>query len=105
MSILVDKNTRLVVQGITGREGEFHTRQMLEYGTNVVAGVTPGKGGGWVAGVPVFDTVQRGRATPPRPTPPSSMSRPALRPTPSWKRPMQASSSSSASPRASRFWT
>ncbi|MDD3824836.1 MAG: succinate--CoA ligase subunit alpha [Anaerolineae bacterium] len=58
MSILVDKDTRLVVQGITGREGEFHTRQMLEYGTKVVAGVTPGKGGGWVAGVPVFDTVR-----------------------------------------------
>ena len=57
MSILVDKHTRLLVQGITGREGEFHTRQMLEYGTQVVAGVTPGKGGGWVAGVPVFDTV------------------------------------------------
>jgi len=57
MSILVDKNTRLVVQGITGREGEFHTRQMLDYGTNIVAGVTPGKGGGWVAGVPVFDTM------------------------------------------------
>jgi len=57
MSILVDKNTRLLVQGMTGREGEFHTRQMIEYGTNVVAGVTPGKGGGWVAGVPVFDTV------------------------------------------------
>jgi succinyl-CoA synthetase alpha subunit len=52
------RETRLVVQGITGREGEFHTRQMLEYGTNVVAGVTPGKGGGWVAGVPVFDTVR-----------------------------------------------
>ncbi len=58
MSVLVDKDTRLVVQGITGREGEFHTRQMLEYGTKVVAGVTPGKGGGWVAGVPVFDTVR-----------------------------------------------
>jgi succinyl-CoA synthetase alpha subunit len=58
MSILVNKHTRLVVQGITGREGEFHTRQMLEYGTKVVAGVTPGKGGGWVAGVPVFDTVR-----------------------------------------------
>lgn len=57
MSILVDKNTRLVVQGITGREGEFHAREILEYGTNVVAGVTPGKGGGWVAGVPVFDTM------------------------------------------------
>ncbi len=58
MSILVDKNTRLVVQGITGREGEFHTRRMIEYGTHVVAGVTPGKGGGWVNGVPVFDTVK-----------------------------------------------
>lgn len=58
MSILVNKHTRLVVQGITGREGEFHTRQMVEYGTNVVAGVTPGKGGGWVAGIPVFDTVR-----------------------------------------------
>jgi succinyl-CoA synthetase alpha subunit len=57
MSILVDKDTRLVVQGITGREGEFHTRQMLEYGTNIVAGTSPGKGGGWVAGVPVFDTL------------------------------------------------
>jgi succinyl-CoA synthetase alpha subunit len=58
MSILINKNTRLVVQGITGREGEFHTRQMAEYGTNVVAGVTPGKGGGWVAGIPVFDTMR-----------------------------------------------
>lgn len=57
MSILVSRDTRLIVQGITGREGEFHTRQMLEYGTNIVAGVTPGKGGGWVAGIPVFDTV------------------------------------------------
>lgn len=58
MSILIDRDTRLVVQGITGREGEFHTRQMQEYGTHVVAGVTPGKGGGWIAGIPVFDTVQ-----------------------------------------------
>jgi succinyl-CoA synthetase alpha subunit len=58
MSILVNRDTRLVVQGITGREGEFHTRQMVEYGTNVVAGVTPGKGGIWVAGIPVFDTLQ-----------------------------------------------
>lgn len=59
MSILVDKNTRLVVQGITGRQGEFHTEQMLEYGTNIVAGVTPGKGGEWVHGVPVFNTVKK----------------------------------------------
>ncbi len=60
MSILVDKNTRLIVQGITGREGEFHTLQMLEYGTNVVGGVTPGRGGEWAANgqVPVFDTVK-----------------------------------------------
>ncbi len=59
MSILVGKNTRLVVQGITGREGAFHTQQMSEYGTNVVAGVTPGKGGEWAVGnVPVFDTVK-----------------------------------------------
>ena len=59
MSILVDRQTRLLVQGITGREGEFHSRAMLEYGTNVVAGVTPGKGGRRVLDdrVPVFDTV------------------------------------------------
>jgi succinyl-CoA synthetase alpha subunit len=58
MSILVSKETRLVVQGITGHEGMFHTRLMLDYGTQVVAGVTPGKGGEWVHGVPVFDTVR-----------------------------------------------
>lgn len=58
MSILVSKETRLVVQGITGNEGSFHTRLMLDYGTQVVAGVTPGKGGEWVHGVPVFDTVR-----------------------------------------------
>jgi len=59
LSVLVDKNTRLVVQGITGRDGSFHTSQMLEYGTNVVAGVTPGKGGGVFADrVPIFNTVQ-----------------------------------------------
>lgn len=58
MSILVDENTRLIVQGITGREGTFHTEQMLAYGTRVVAGVTPGKGGNRVHGVPVFNTVR-----------------------------------------------
>lgn len=57
MSILVDKNTRLVVQGITGGEGSFHAKQMMEYGTQVVAGVTPGKGGTIHEGVPVFNTV------------------------------------------------
>lgn len=61
MSILVDKNTRLVVQGITGREGEFHTRQMIEYGTHVVAGVTPGRGGQKAIDgkVPVFNTLRQ----------------------------------------------
>ncbi|HLG32595.1 MAG TPA: succinate--CoA ligase subunit alpha [Ignavibacteriaceae bacterium] len=57
MSILVDKKTRLIVQGITGGEGSFHTSQMIEYGTKVVAGVTPGKGGTDFAGIPVFNTV------------------------------------------------
>lgn len=57
MSILVDENTRVLVQGITGREGSFHTEQMVAYGTNVVAGVTPGKAGQTVHGAPVFDTV------------------------------------------------
>ncbi|MBN1991644.1 MAG: succinate--CoA ligase subunit alpha [Anaerolineae bacterium] len=58
MSILVGQDTRLLVQGITGREGAFHTEQMKTYGTNVVAGVTPGKGGDWIHGIPVFDTVK-----------------------------------------------
>lgn len=58
MGILVGNDTRLLVQGITGREGAFHTLQMKEYGTNVVAGVTPAKGGEWVHGIPVFDTVK-----------------------------------------------
>jgi succinyl-CoA synthetase alpha subunit len=57
VSILVDRDTRVLVQGITGREGSFHTEQMVEYGTNVVSGVTPGGKGKSVAGVPVFDTV------------------------------------------------
>lgn len=57
MSIFVGPDTRLVVQGVTGREGSFHTRQMVEYGTQVVAGVTPGKGGTTHEGVPVFDTM------------------------------------------------
>ena len=58
MSILVNKNTRVLCQGITGKVGEFHTRGCLEYGTHVVGGVTPGKGGETVAGLPVFDTVE-----------------------------------------------
>jgi succinyl-CoA synthetase alpha subunit len=60
MSILINRNTRLLVQGITGHEGLFHTEQMLQFGTNVVAGVTPGKGGDWVVDgkIPVFDSVK-----------------------------------------------
>jgi succinyl-CoA synthetase alpha subunit len=58
MSILVDENSRVVVQGITGQEGRFHTEQMLDYKTVVAAGVTPGKGGQHVQGVPVFNTVK-----------------------------------------------
>lgn len=58
MAILVDKNSKVLVQGITGREGEFHTRQMLEYGTKIVAGTTPGKEGETLSGVPVFNKVK-----------------------------------------------
>ncbi|MBG0788409.1 MAG: succinate--CoA ligase subunit alpha, partial [Anaerolineaceae bacterium] len=62
MSILVNGSTRLLVQGITGQEGLFHTQQMLDYGTNIVAGVTPGRGGEWVleGKIPVFDSVRNG---------------------------------------------
>jgi succinyl-CoA synthetase alpha subunit len=65
VSVFVDKNTRLIVQGITGRDGSFHSKQMIEYGTNVVGGVTPGKGGQKFEGtVPVFNTVEQAvRAT------------------------------------------
>src|SRR5579859_462362 len=62
MSILLDKTTRVIVQGITGREGLYHTGNMLAAGTTLVGGVTPGKGGQSVQGVPVFDTVAEARA-------------------------------------------
>ncbi len=58
MSILLDSSSRVLVQGMTGREGKFHSGQMIEYGTTVVGGVTPGKGGEWVHGKPIFDTVK-----------------------------------------------
>ena len=58
MSILIGENTKVVVQGITGKEGAFHTRQMLAYGTNIVAGVTPGKGGEKVEGIPVLNRIK-----------------------------------------------
>jgi succinyl-CoA synthetase alpha subunit len=62
MSILIDESTRVIVQGITGRDGSFHTGQMQEYGTQVVGGVTPGKGGQEVCGVPVFNSVKDAKA-------------------------------------------
>ncbi|HDM90868.1 MAG TPA: succinate--CoA ligase subunit alpha, partial [candidate division WOR-3 bacterium] len=58
MAILLNRDTRVLVQGITGRDGSFHTKLMLEYGTKVVGGVTPGKGGSEVHGLPVFDTMR-----------------------------------------------
>ena len=62
MSIWIDKNTKLIVQGITGKTGAFHARQCIEYGTNIVAGVTPGKGGQNFDGVPIFNTVAEAKA-------------------------------------------
>ena len=62
MSIWVDANTRVIVQGVTGKQGAFHTEQMLAYGTKIVAGVTPGKGGQTMLGVPVFQTVAEAKA-------------------------------------------
>src|ERR1035441_7791170 len=59
MSVLVDRNTRLIVQGFTGREGTFHAQQAIAYGTHVVGGVTPGKGGAKHLDLPVFDTVEQ----------------------------------------------
>ena len=61
MSIFVDKHTRVIVQGITGKQGLFHAGQMLKYGTRIVAGVTPGKGGQEVLGIPVFDSVEEAK--------------------------------------------
>lgn len=82
MGILVHKDTKVIVQGITGKAAAFHTQQMLDYGTKIVGGVTPGKGGQVVCGVPVFNTVREAvEATGPRPL--SSMCRHALRRTPS----------------------
>ena len=62
MSIYVNQDTRVIVQGMTGGQGKFHSEQMIAYGTKIVAGVTPGKGGTTCLGVPVFDTVQQARA-------------------------------------------
>ena len=69
MSIIVGKETKLVVSGLTGREGSFHGLRNRAYGTDLVAGVTPGKGGQDVEGVPVFDTISRGGRARRAPTP------------------------------------
>ena len=104
MSILVNSDTRLLVQGITGREGEFHARQMMDYGTKVVAGVTPGKGGQTVAGVPVFDTVREAvEATGANATiifVPAAFAADAI-----WRPPTPGCPWWSASPKASPPWT
>lgn len=57
MAVIIDENTNVIVQGITGNQGKFHTQQMLAYGTKIVGGISPGKGGQEVLGVPVYDTV------------------------------------------------
>lgn len=87
MSVLVNKNSRVLVQGFTGSEGTFHAGQMIEYGTNVVGGVTPGKGGSEHLGRPVFDTVKEAVQKPGRMYPSSLCPLPLL-PMPSWKRQM-----------------
>ena len=61
MGIIIGKNTRAIVHGVTGTQGSFHTKLMLEYGTKIVAGVTPGKGGTQIQGIPVYDTVEEVR--------------------------------------------
>lgn len=89
MSILIDKTTRVIVQGITGRDGEFHTRKMIAYGTQVVGGVSPGKGGTNVQGVP-FSIPCTKLFSRQRRIPPSFSFRLVLRPIVSWRLPMQA---------------
>jgi succinyl-CoA synthetase alpha subunit len=98
MTILVDRNTRVLVQGITGKIGAFHTQEMIQYGTHVVGGVTPGKGGTRQGGVQVFDTVKQA-VDETGATASIVFVPPPLR---SWKRPMPGSSSASPSPTAYR---
>ena len=90
MSILIDKSTRLIVQGITGRDGLFHAKKMKEYGTNVVGGTSPGKGGTDVDGIPVFNTMYDA-VEQQRLIPPSFSFRHVLRQMLSWRQRTQAS--------------
>ena len=101
MAILLDKSTRLIVQGLTGQEGTFHAKQAAAYGTQVVGGVTPGKGGTTHEGWPVFNTVADAVKAPARMRRSSSCRRRSP-PTRSWKRPTPNCASSSASPKAFR---
>ena len=82
MSILVDENTRVICQGLTGCQGTFHSEQAIAYGTKMVGGVTPGKGGETHIGLPVFNTVAEARDRPAPPPPRSTCRRPSP-PTPS----------------------
>jgi hypothetical protein len=89
MSILIDENTKVIVQGISGRIGQFHAEDMMKNGTNVVGGVTPGKGGQTMLGVPVFNTMKGPFRRPVRP-PRSCSCRRRLLLMQSWKLPMRA---------------
>ena len=105
MSIFINKDTKVLVQGITGSVGTFHTKQMLEYGTKIVGGVTPGKAGSKIEGVPVFNTVYDAvKATGANASVDLRPSR-RSRPTRSARRSTRGSTSSSASPRGSRSST
>ena len=91
MSILVDADTRLLVQGITGRDGSFHAMRCWDYGTNLVGGVTPGKGGADVEGVPVYNSVDQAVVRDRGQRCPDIRSRPPSPPTQSWSRRTPAS--------------
>ncbi len=100
MSILIDETTPIIVQGITGDKGTFHAKEMLDYGTNVVGGVTPGKGGRTHLGLPVFNTVKEAVAATGATTSITFVAPPS-RPTRSWRRPMPGCGWSARSPTGS----